>query len=398
MKKLAVLGICIVLALTVLAVGCGEDEEPVTTVAPQTTAAPETTTTAAPDTTAPPETTASTAPPETTATTAATGVEVVRDVIADVEPIELSFVSFLPDVPPGSDWNWDFMNKVSEYSGGAMTVKFSGPEACSPMDVPAAVQRGTFDLGSILSMFGDTMVPLCAAVGRAEYNPIELRTPGTPANAAYKYYEDGYAANGIKYLGASVSSEAQVQTVFYFGKDINTLADLKGLKMAAVGGSNQAFIEELGMACIPIDFTDYFTSMERGVVDGFNVGIPGIEDYGLTPLTKVMLDEPVSSCGGMMLMNMDKWNGLTDKQKQVITQAMIATEYDNLKHFNDTVDAVKGRLEAAGVKILHLSPEEAKTFYLAYRDTMWAQDIKDFPEEGKLLYDALVNPDFHLAK
>ena len=39
---------------------------------------------------------------------------------------------------------------------------------------------------------------------------------------------------------------------------------------------------------------------------------------------------------------------------------MIATEYDNLKHFNDTVDAVKGRLEAAGVKILHLSPEEAK--------------------------------------
>jgi len=95
---------------------------------------------------------------------------------------------------------------------------------------------------------------------------------------------------------------------------------------------------------------------------------------------------------------MDKWNGLTDKQKHVITQAMIATEYDNLKHFNDTVDAVKGRLEAAGVKILHLSPEEAKTFYLAYRDTMWAQDIKDFPEEGKLLYDALVNPDFHRAK
>lgn len=393
MKKLALLGICIVLTLTVLAVGCGEDKETATTAAPQTTAAPETTT-AAPETTVPPETTETGPPPETTASTAAAGGEVVRDVVPDVEPIQLSFVSFLPDVPPGSDWNHDFMDKIVEYSGGNMTVKFNGPEACSPMDVPAAIQRGTFDIGSILSMFADTLVPLCAAIGRAEYNPVELRA----GNPGYKYYEDGYAGHGIKYLGASVSSEAQVQTVFYFGKDINSLADLKGLKMAAVGGANQAFIEELGMACIPIDFTDYFTSMERGVVDGYNVGIPGIEDYGLTPLTKVMLDEPVSSCGGMMLMNMDKWNSLTDKQRQVITQAMIATEYDNLKHFNDTVDAVKGRLEGAGVKILHLSPEESKTFYLAYRDTMWAEDIKDFPAEGQLLYDALVNPDFHRAK
>ncbi|MBN1322099.1 MAG: hypothetical protein JXA87_14805, partial [Thermoleophilia bacterium] len=94
----------------------------------------------------------------------------------------------------------------------------------------------------------------------------------------------------------------------------------------------------------------------------------------------------------------DKWNSLTPKQQQVITQAMIATEYDNLTHFNETVDAVKGRLEAAGVKIVHLPADEAVTFYLAYRDTMWKADMEAFPTEGKLLYDALVNPDFHRAK
>ncbi len=385
MKKLAIIGICLILALSVLAVGCGGEEETTTTAAPETTttAAPETTTTAA----APTETTA--APTETTV---AAG-DVVRDVVADVEPIELTFVSFLPDVPPGSDWNHDFMDKVAEYSGGAMTIKFNGPEACPPADVPAAVQRGTFDIGSALAMFGDSLVPLCSAIGRAEYNPVELRA----GNPAFKYFEDGFAAKGIKYLGASVSSEAQVQTVFYFGKEISTLADLKGLKMAAVGGANQAFIEELGMTCMPIDFSDYFTSMERGVVDGFNVGIPGIIDYGLTPLTKAMLDEPVSSCGGMMLMNMDKWNSLTPKQQQVLTQAMIATEFDNLTHFNETVDSVKATIEADGVKIVNLSPEESKVFYTAYRNTMWKADLEAFPTEGKLLYDALVNPNFPRA-
>jgi TRAP-type transport system periplasmic protein len=255
------------------------------------------------------------------------------------------------------------------------------------------VQRGTFDIGSILSMFGDALVPLSGAIGRAEYNPMQLRA----GNPAFKYYEDGYAKVGIKYLGASVSSEAQVQTVFYFGKEIATLADLKGLKMAAVGGSNQAFIESLGMSCIPIDFTDYFTSMERGTVDGFNVGIPGIEDYGLTPVTKAMLDEPVSSCGGLMLMNMDKWNSLTPKQQQVLTQAIIATEVDGAAMFTETVLKVKADLEAAGVKIVHLPADEAKIFYTNYRNTMWKADMEAFPTEGKLLYDALVDPNFPRA-
>lgn len=368
MKKLVYIGICLVLALSVLAVGCSGDKT-------STTGAPQAETTLAPQA----ETTAA---PETTTTAAAT-----------VEPIALTMVGFLPDVPPGGNWAKDFINKVTEYSGGAMTIKFSGPEAVPAPDQVAAVQRGSFDIASVLSPFADTLVPGASTVGRAEYNPMELRAAGT----IFKYFEEEFAKNGIKYLGASVSSEPQVQTVLYLGKEISSLADLKGMKIASVGGSNKAFIDSLGATTIPVDFTDYFTSMERGTVDGYNVGIPGILDFGLTPVTKAMLNEPVSSCGGMMIMNMDKWNSLSPAQQDVLTRAMIQTEIDGAKMFTTTVEDVIKQITADGVKEIKLSPSEAKEFYIKYRDSMWAEDIARWPDIGPQLKEWLVNPDFPRA-
>jgi TRAP-type C4-dicarboxylate transport system substrate-binding protein len=377
MKKLALLSISLVLVLTMsfLVFGCGEEA---------------TTTTAAPTTAS---TTATTAAPSTE-TTAAPSTETTGAVT--VEPIELTLISFLPDIPPGGNWARDFMAKVEEYSGGAMKIKLSGPEAVPLPDQVAAVQRGTFDIGSILSSFADTLVPGSSSIGRAEYNPMQLRAKANE-EGAFKYYSDGFAANGIKYLGASVSSEPQVQTVLYLGEVIDSLDDLKGMKIAAVGGSNKAFIDSLGATTIPIDFTEYFTAMERGTVDGYNVGIPGILDFGLTPVTKAMLNEPFSSCGGMMIMNMDKWNSLSPAQQNVLTKAMEQTEIDGAKMFTMTVEDVIKQITSEGVVEVKLSPEESKEFYLHYRDSMWAEDLKRWPDIAPKLKEWLVDPNFPRA-
>ncbi len=310
-----------------------------------------------------------------------------------IAPIELSMVSFLPDIPPGGNWARLFIDDVKKISNGAITIKFSGPEAIPAPDAPSAVQRGTIDIASALSPFCDALVPGSNSIGRAEYNPMKLRT-----GEAFKYYQDGFAKVGIKYLGASVSSEAQVQTVFYLGKQISSLADLKGLKIAAAGGSNKAFIQSVGAVCVPIDFPDYFTAMERGTVDGYNIGIPGIQDFSLTPVTKGMLDEPFSSCGGMLIMNMAKYNSLSAAQQDALNKAVIQSEIDGAKMFTETVTKVKNDISAAGVKIIHLSAADSKAFYLSYRDSMWAEDVARWPDVAPKLKGWLVDPNFPRAK
>jgi len=330
--------------------------------------------------------------PESTETTAG---ETTMDtsVVEGVDPIELSFVGFLPDIPPGSNWHNDFIDKVETYSGGAMTIRFNGPEAIPAMDAPAAVQRGTIDIGSILSSFADSIVAGSGAIGSAEYSPMELRD----GNPAFTYYSDAFEEAGIKYLGASVSSLPQVQTVLYLNKEITSLDDLEGLKIASTGGSNQAFIDSLGATTVPIDFTEYFTAMERGTVDGFNIGIPGIQDFSLTPVTKFMLNEPFSSCGGMMLMNLEKWNSLTPAQQEVLNKAMINTEIEGAALFTTTVESVIADISAEGVQIMTLPPEDSKAFYTAYRDNMWADYIARWPDIGPQLKEWLVDPNFPRA-
>src|SRR4030043_186218 len=276
--------------------------------------------------------------------------------------LELSLVNFVPDIPPGVNWVRLFISNIDEMSNGTIKIRFMGPEAIPSADAPAAVKRGTVDIASALSSFCDALVPGSSSIGRAEYSPMELRK-----GPAFKYYQDQFAKQGIYYLGASVSSLPQVQTVFYLRKDIKTLKDMEGLKIASMGGSNRMFIERLKAVCVPIDFPDYFTSMERGTVDGYNIGIPGIQDFSLTPVTKVMLDEPFSSCGAMMIMNMAKYNSLTPEQRDILNRAMIQAEIDGAKRFTETAEQVKKDITAAGVKIIRLAPADSREFYFDYR-------------------------------
>ena len=111
-----------------------------------------------------------------------------------------------------------------------------------------------------------------------------------------------------------------------------------------------------------------------------------------------MLNEPFSSCGGLMLMNMEKWNSLSPAQQAVITKAMIATEIDGAAMFTKTVEEVIAQISKDGVKVIKLAPEEEKAFYLAYRDSMWAADLQRWPDIAPKLQGWLVNPDFPRAK
>ena len=311
---------------------------------------------------------------------------------AEEKRLKLSLVNFVPDIPPGSNWARLFISNIEKMSNGTIKVRLLGPEAIPSADAPAAVKRGTVDIASALSPFCDALVPGSSSIGRAEYSPMELRN-----GPAFKYYRDQFAKQGIYYLGASLSSLPQVQTVFYLRKEIESLKDLDGLKIASMGGSNRMFIEKLGAVCVPIDFPDYFTSMERGTIDGYNIGIPGIQDFSLTPVTKAMLDEPFSSCGGMMIMNMEKYKNLTPEQQDILNKAMIQAEIEGARMFTEVVEKVKKDLSTAGVKIIHLSPADSKKFYLDYRNAMWEEDMKRWPHITPELKTWLVDPDFPRA-
>jgi len=314
--------------------------------------------------------------------------------LAQKKPVELTMVIFLPDIPPGNFWSHMFMDKVKAISKGELVIKLiGGPEAIPMPDAPAAAQRGSVDIANAIFAFSDTLAPGTDALARAEYAPAELRK-----NGGLEFIQKLFAKSGIYFLGAASPSEPQVQQAFFFKKVISKIDDIKGMKIASVGGSNRAFIEGLGAVCVPIGFTDYFTAMERGTVNGYNVGVPGIQDFGLTPVTGCILDELVASNGAGWLVNMKKWDSLPQNLKDVLTQAAIETEIDGVRGWNNIVAKVKQEISAAGVKIVKFSHEDSIKFYRTFRETMAADDLKRHPENVAQLQKFTLNPNFYRLK
>jgi TRAP-type C4-dicarboxylate transport system substrate-binding protein len=310
--------------------------------------------------------------------------------LAQKKPVELTLVMFAPDIWPGNVFTHIFMDKVKALSKGELVIKLiGGPEAIPLPDAPAAAQRGSVDIANAIFSFSDALAPGTDALARAEYTPAELRK-----NGGLEFVQKLFAKSGIYFLGAASPSEPHAQQAFFFKKVISKLDEIKGMKIAAVGGSNRAFIEGLGAVCVPIGFMDYFTAMERGTVNAYNVGVPGIIDFGLTPVTGCILDELVASNGAAWLVNMKKWNSLPQNLKDVLTQAAIEVEIDGVQEWNKIVAKVKKDISAAGVKIVKFSHEDSIKFYRTFRETMAADDLKRNPENVAQLQKFTLNPNF----
>lgn len=315
--------------------------------------------------------------------------------VAKDKPVVLKMLTFLPDTPPGNIWPRILKDKVAAASKGELEIKFiGGPEAIPITDAPASVQSGVVDMASVLLTFAESMVPGIEAIELAEYKSKDLRT-----NGAIDYVRELFAKSGIYYLGVATPTYPQQLTALFFKKEIKTIEDIRGLKIAAAGGSHKAFFEALGATCIPISFADMFTAMERGVVDGFTNSVPGVIDLGLHSVTGYFLDEMVASPGTAYLMNLKKYNSLPQNLKDALNQAAAESDDECPAIFYDVVEKFKkGVFVESGMKTVKFNHEESVKFYKTFRESMAAEALKRSPQILPKLLQLIQNPDYERLK
>ncbi|MGB9886426.1 MAG: TRAP transporter substrate-binding protein DctP [Moorellales bacterium] len=309
--------------------------------------------------------------------------------------VELKMVMFLVDKYPGNVFTHMFIDKVHSLSGGRLKINLiGGPEAIPTADQVGAVQRGVVDIANAILSSANSLVPGVVQVGRAEYAPAELREKGLVA-----YLQEQFKPHGLYYLGASSPSDPAEQVAFYFKEPVKSLSDLKGRKIATSGGLMKSFIAALGATPVAIPFTEYFTAMERGVVDGYLVGVPGILDWGLVPVTKCMLDEPLGSGSAAFFVNLKTWEGLAQEYKDILTQAAIETEKEGVRKWKEVTDETRAQISKAGIQLVKFNKEDAVKFYKLYREKCleesYAQGKKEIVDK---IAELSLNPDFHRLK
>lgn len=307
---------------------------------------------------------------------------------APKQPTVLKFVAFLSDVPPDNIQPRMFIDMVKNNSNGELIIDWvGGPEAIPPPDQWAAVQSGAIDMAQALYAFGD---PIAPGIGCLEF--MEISFQEYRQNGAYEYLNQITQKAGVYLVCEAVISPPNMMATFYTGKDkkVEHIGDLKGLKFAVPQRAYAPFVEAFGGIPVQMNMPDFFTAMERGTVDGFHQGMPGVEGFGLLDVTGYMIDHPQGSSGGGMLVNLKVWNSLPKNLQDALIKSGIEFEQAGIEVWMHIYNDLKQKLEQRGAVIVHFPPDEVETWYQLYRDSTWGLLIERNPEVAPKLREMLV--------
>ncbi len=154
-----------------------------------------------------------------------------------------------------------------------------------------------------------------------------------PEQYAWFYYgggmqlmKDVYDKHGVySFPGGNTSN----QMGGWFRKEINTLDDLKGLKMRIPGFAGEV-LSKLGVVVTNIPPGELYTALDRGTIDALewvgpsldlNMGFQKIADYYYTGW-----HEPATEL--QFIVNKDKFDALPEHLQEILTVAMEFAAYD----------------------------------------------------------------------
>jgi TRAP-type C4-dicarboxylate transport system substrate-binding protein len=298
---------------------------------------------------------------------------------AHSEPIVLKAVTAFPKNHMNNDPVPIFVDKVNKRAEGRLKIEWlGGPEVIKSFDQIVALKNGTIDM-ILYYPFGymKSLMPECEAKGLSELAEWEERKTG-----AFDLWCEIFRKRvNAQYLGRFHSL---VKFSLFSNKLIKGIDDIKGMKIRVMP-LYIPFFKALGATPVTIPPDEIYTSMERGVVDGFMYVNVGPVSWGLQEVTKYVVEPGVFQMEPATMVNLDKWKKIPPDIQAMMMDVMQDMEYIASMR-NVMLEQKEIRIRtAAGMKVLQLPPKDAEKFVQTASDTTWAYLIERSPEYGPKL-------------
>jgi TRAP-type mannitol/chloroaromatic compound transport system substrate-binding protein len=195
---------------------------------------------------------------------------------APAKTIQWKLAMTWPDkLPPFADTVHRFAKNVGEMSGGRLTIRVDDKNKHkAALGILDLVKSGQYEMGHSASYYWKgkdiNMMPFTTM-------PFGMTTN---EQDAWYYYGGGkelakkvYDRHGVRnYQGGSTGN----QMGGWFRKEINTIDDLKGVKMRIPGFAGDV-ISQAGVAVTNLPAGELYTALERGTIDALEWVGPGMD-------------------------------------------------------------------------------------------------------------------------
>jgi TRAP-type C4-dicarboxylate transport system substrate-binding protein len=273
----------------------------------------------------------------------------------------------------------EFVKKANDAGKGAFVIQVrGGPEAIGMFEQPNAVRDGVVDMVYTPCAFYAGSVPECDAVSAST-----IDGPTARKNGAYDALKEAHIRRmNLYYLGWFDSG---IRFNLWSTKeprfDAQGNLDIKGVKMRGNPIYNAFFTNVLGASVLNMPSTDVYTALERGTIDMTGWTQIGIMDANWDKFLRYRLEPPFFSTDLGIVVNVRKWNALSDKTREILNRVAIEHEISSIKQLQALRVKEFAELDKRGLKAVSMKPDAGKRFADGAREASY-QRMKERMEKA----------------
>ena len=246
--------------------------------------------------------------------------------------------------------------KIKIMSNGRLDIKVYGAGEIVPaLEVFEAVSQGTVQMGHGAAYYWKGKVPIAQFFTALPFGLTAQEINGWLFHGGgMELWRELYAKyNLVPVAGGNTG----VQMAGWFNKEINSLDDLKGMKMRIPGLGGEVF-SRVGGTAVNLPGGEIFTSMQTGVIDATEwVGPYNDLAFGLHQVAKYYYypgwQEPGPNLE--LIINKEAWDGLPPDLQAIVENASLVVSADLLAEYTARNNAALRELvDIHGVQLRQL--------------------------------------------
>ncbi len=285
-----------------------------------------------------------------TATPAAHGEETQSWTMTSTWPSEIELIEL--------DRRW--VDTVNRIAGDELEIEFQPGGTIIPGDqVFDAAQSGNIDAAADWPGYWAGRSPAFSplATHTMLFNAVDYLN-WIFEWGGFEVYQEVYGEYDLVYLPYAVTNN---ESGFMGGEQIESISDLDGKRLRLAGRDQGRVLEELGGSQVELAGEEIYQALERGVVDGAEFAIPGVDykagfaeivDYWATPGW-----HQSASVFGVMI-NQDSWDALSESTQEKLKIAAEANMAWSLAWSERRSTEGTEAFKDAGVEISQMPEEE----------------------------------------
>jgi len=294
-------------------------------------------------------------------------------------------VSLAQNNPPPAVFVWGvtepWAKEVEEKTNGLMKFTHYNAEALGPAKENWNMTvSGLADVGFQFASYVPGSFYLCQAVEI----PGSGITTATVENQVLmelyrtnKYFQEEFKAAKVLFFTGCPTR------VLHTTKPVQTLEDLKGMKIATLGRWDARAIELLGGTPVNILVPDQYMALEKGIVDGTLLLNEGILAFKLNDIVKHSTHNiELNMISGWVAMNWDFWNSLPDNLQKDVQEVSDTWSKKAGEQLDKTETECSGALAGMGTTVYDLTEAE-KARWNQKLEPMLGEWITMINEQGK---------------